>query len=60
MKCEEIFAALEMLEKEGLVTGYRDWKKQGFRLAAPGAPLLEADRAADYILTRFFPQLHAL
>ena len=47
-------------EKEGLVTGYRDWKKQGFRLAAPGAPLLEADRAADYILTRFFPQLHAL
>ena len=55
-----ILSGLEMLEKEGLVTGYRDWKKQGFRLAAPGAPLLEADRAADYILTRFFPQLHAL
>ena len=49
-----------MLEKEGLVTGYREWKKNGFRLATPGAPLLEADRAADYILTRFFPQYRAL
>ncbi len=43
-----------------MVTGYSDWKKQNFRLTAPGSPLLEADRAADYILSRFFPQLRAL
>ena len=52
-----ILSGLETLEKEGMVTGYSDWKKQNFRLTAPGSPLLEADRAADYILSRFFPQL---
>lgn len=55
-----ILSGLEMLEKESLVTVFRIWEKQGFRLATPGAPLLEADRAADYILTRFFPQLRTL
>ena len=55
-----ILSGLETLEKEGMVTGYSDWKKQNFRLTAPGSPLLEADRAADYILSRFFPQLRAL
>ena len=55
-----ILSGLEILEKEDMVTGYSDWKKQNFRLAAPGSPLLEADRAADYILFRFFPQLRAL
>ncbi len=55
-----ILSGLEMLEKESLVTGFRSWEKHGFRLAAPGTPLLEADRAADYILTRFFPQLRTL
>lgn len=52
-----ILAGLETLEREGLATEYKEWKKQGFRLPRPGAPLLEADRAADYILSRLFPQL---
>ena len=47
-----ILSGLETLEKEGMVTGYSDWKNQNFRLTAPGSPLLEADRAADYILSR--------
>lgn len=55
-----ILSGLEMLERDGLVTGYREWKKQGFRLTAPGTPLLEADRAADHILSRLFPQLATL
>lgn len=55
-----ILSGLETLEKENLVTGYREWKKQGFRLTASTAPLLEADRAADYILATLFPQLPAL
>lgn len=55
-----IMSGLEMLESEGLITGYREWKNRGGLLPAPAAPLLEADRAADYILTRFFPQLNVL
>lgn len=55
-----ILAGLEMLEREGLVTEYGEWKSRGFHLAAHGAPLLEADRAADHILSRFFPQPAAL
>lgn len=50
-----ILTGLEMLEKDGMVTEYRKWKKQHFLLSSPKAPLLEADRAADYILSRFFP-----
>lgn len=53
-KKSRILSGMELLERENMVTSYQNWKNKGFHLNQPAAPLLEADRTAEYILSRFF------
>lgn len=52
-----ILRGMELLEEKKLVTPYSDWNRQRVFLNTTGEPLLESDRAADYILSRFFSQI---
>ncbi len=60
VKKSRIADGLNLLAAEGLVTPFENWKNNGYYLREVASPLIEADRAADYIIATLFPHLTAI
>lgn len=59
-KKSRIVAGLEFLEQNRMVSSHEEWRKNHFILPVPPLPLVETDRAAEHILSHFFPHLTSL